>query len=54
VLDVLRKPPIQVAAGTTEAASEHIITLMARIRLVNPPASSRTRRPSRGRASSMT
>ena len=35
VLDVLRKPPVQVAAGTTEAASAHIKTLIARIRLVN-------------------
>ena len=35
VLDVLRKPPVQVAAGTTEAASAHIATLIARIRLVN-------------------
>ena len=35
VLDVLRKPPVQVAAGTTEAASAHIMTLIARIRLVN-------------------
>jgi hypothetical protein len=35
VLDVLRKPPVQVAAGTTEAASAHITTLIARIRLVN-------------------
>ena len=35
VLDVLRKPPVQVAAGTTEAAAAHIKTLTARIRLVN-------------------
>src|SRR5262245_40052296 len=35
VLDVLRKPPVQVAAGTTEAASAHITTLIARVRLVN-------------------
>ena len=35
VLDVLRKPPVQVAAGTTEAASAHITTLTARIRLIN-------------------
>jgi transposase len=35
VLDVLRRPPVQVAAGTTEAASAHIATLIARIRLVN-------------------
>lgn len=35
VLDVLRKPPLQVTAGTIEAASAHIDTLVARIRLVN-------------------
>jgi transposase len=35
VLDVLRKPPVQVAAGTVEAASAHIKTLIARIRLLN-------------------
>jgi hypothetical protein len=35
VIDVLRKPPVQVAAGTIEAASAHIATLIARIRLVN-------------------
>jgi transposase len=35
VLDVLRKSPVQVAAGTAEAASSHIATLIARIRLVN-------------------
>lgn len=35
VLGVLRKPPPQVAAGTTEAASAHIATLIARVRLVN-------------------
>jgi transposase len=35
VLSVLRKPPVQVAAGTAEAASAHIETLIARIRLVN-------------------
>jgi transposase len=35
VLSVLRKPPVQVAAGTVEAASAHIETLIARIRLVN-------------------
>jgi transposase len=32
---VLRKPPVQVAAGTTEAASAHIATLIARVRLLN-------------------
>jgi len=35
VLDVLRKPQMQVAAGTAEAASAHIKTLIARIRLLN-------------------
>ena len=35
VLDVLRKPAVQVAGGTVEAASAHIKTLVARIRLVN-------------------
>ena len=35
VLDVLRKPPLQVTAGTIEAASAHIATLVARIHLVN-------------------
>ena len=35
VLAVLRKPPVQVAAGTTEAASAHIATLVARIRPKN-------------------
>ena len=35
VLDMLRAPPVRVAAGTTEAASAHIATLIARIRLVN-------------------
>ena len=35
VLDVLRRPPVQVAAGTIEAASAHLATLIARIRLVN-------------------
>src|SRR5271167_903890 len=35
VLAVLRKQPVQVAAGTVEAASAHITTLIARIRLVN-------------------
>jgi len=35
VLAVLRKPPVQVAAGTIEAASAHIKTLIARIRLVD-------------------
>jgi hypothetical protein len=37
VLDALRKPPVQVRAGTTEAASAHITTLIAPIRLVNRP-----------------
>jgi len=35
VLAVLRKPPVQVAAGTVEAASAHIKTLVARTRLLN-------------------
>jgi len=35
VLNVLRKPSVRVADGTTEAASGHIATLIARIRLVN-------------------
>jgi transposase len=35
ILDVLRKPPVQVAPGTAEAASAHIKTLIARIRLLN-------------------
>ena len=42
VLDVLRRPPVQVAAGTTEAASAHIATLIARIRLVNRQIPSQT------------
>jgi transposase len=35
VLAVLRQRPVQVAAGTTEAATAHIATLAARIRLLN-------------------
>lgn len=35
VLAVLRKLPVQVAAGTTEAASAHIASLVTRIRLLN-------------------
>lgn len=35
VLAVLRQPPLTVAPGTTEAACDHIATLMMRIRLVN-------------------
>jgi transposase len=35
VLEVLRQPPVQVAAGTIEAASAHLATLIARIRLIN-------------------
>jgi transposase len=35
VLRVLRKQPVQLAAGTVEAASAHVTTLIARIRLVN-------------------
>jgi transposase len=35
VLAVLRKQPVQAAAGTAEAASAHITMLIARIRLLN-------------------
>jgi transposase len=35
VLAILRQPPLTVAAGTTEAARAHIVTLIARIRLIN-------------------
>jgi transposase len=35
VLDKLRLPPVLVAAGTARAASAHVTTLIARIRLVN-------------------
>jgi transposase len=35
VLGVLRQQPVQVTAGTVEAATDHIATLVARIRLVN-------------------
>ena len=35
VLDVLRQQPVQVAAGTIEAASAHLATLVPRIRLLN-------------------
>jgi transposase len=35
VLAVLRQPPIKVAAGTAEAASAHIVLLIASIRLAN-------------------
>ena len=35
VIAVLRQPSVQVSAGTTQAASAHIATLTARIRLVN-------------------
>ena len=35
LFSVLRAPPVRVAAGTTEAASAHIATLISRIRLVN-------------------
>jgi transposase len=35
VIAVLRQPPVSVAAGTTEASSAHVTTLIARIRLVN-------------------
>jgi hypothetical protein len=35
VLEAQRQPPVEVAAGTIEAASAHVTTLIARIRLVN-------------------
>ncbi|WP_234851243.1 hypothetical protein [Sinorhizobium meliloti] len=35
VLEMLRQPPLKVAAGSTESASAHVTTLIARIRLVN-------------------
>jgi transposase len=35
VLGVLRKPPLTVAPGTVDAATAHIRTLVARLRLVN-------------------
>src|SRR5262249_43065472 len=35
VLEVLRRPPVKVAAGTTEAASAHVAALIARLRLIN-------------------
>jgi transposase len=35
VIELLRSPPVQVAPGTTEAATAHVATLLARIRLVN-------------------
>lgn len=35
VLSVLRQPPVHVAAGTIKAASAHVATLIARIRLAN-------------------
>jgi transposase len=35
VLGVLRQRPLQLAAGTTEAATAHIATLAARVRLLN-------------------
>jgi transposase len=35
VLEVLRQPPVHVAAGTIEAASAHLATIIARIRLIN-------------------
>jgi transposase len=35
VLRMLRQPPLVVAAGTTEAASAHIRTIAARLRLIN-------------------
>src|SRR5260370_8091013 len=35
VLEILRQRPLAVAAGTTEAARAHIVTLAARIHLIN-------------------
>jgi transposase len=35
VLRILRQPPLAVAAGTTEAATAHIRTIAARLRLIN-------------------
>jgi transposase len=35
VLAILRQPPLRVAPGTTEAASAHIRTLVAQLRLLN-------------------
>lgn len=35
ILEILRKPPLTVAAGTVEAARAHIVILVARIRLIN-------------------
>jgi transposase len=35
VLSILRKPPLSVASGTTEAATAHIRSVIARLRLVN-------------------
>jgi transposase len=35
IVQALRKPPVQVAAGTVDAASAHIASLVPRIRLVN-------------------
>jgi transposase len=35
VLEILRQRPLAVAAGTTEAARAHIVTLVARIQLIN-------------------
>src|SRR5216684_9035865 len=35
VLEILRQRPLAVAAGTTEAARAHIVTLVARLQLIN-------------------
>jgi hypothetical protein len=35
VLRILRQPPVVVAPGTTEAATAHIRTIAARLRLIN-------------------
>jgi transposase len=63
VLSVLRQQPLTVAAGTVDAATAHIRTLVARLRLIKPrrPSSGWTssvrqskppRRPQRGRSAS--
>jgi len=35
VLEILRQPPLTVAAGTTQAARAHIATLIAKLKLIN-------------------
>src|SRR5260370_43871 len=36
VLEIPRQRPLAVAAGTTEAARAHIVTLVSRLQLINP------------------